>query len=77
VCTGCRRAACLVAVAEAAGCPGVPPELVLPDGSAVLGSLDLCNVRALDGEVLIGKGRRLARIRSSRCRLDTYQTASG
>jgi len=48
------RAACLIAVAAPGSCPDVPPDLMLPDGAAVVGSLDLCAVRALPGEVLIG-----------------------
>lgn len=49
------RAACLIAVAAPGSCPDVPPDLMLPDGAAVVGSLDLCAVRALPGEVLIGE----------------------
>lgn len=51
---GCR-AACLIAVAAAGSCPDVPPGFMLPTGAAVIGSLDLCAVRALPGEVLIGE----------------------
>lgn len=49
-----RRAACLIAIASGTSCPEVPSELVMHSGHIVVGSLDVCNVRAVDGEVLIG-----------------------
>lgn len=48
------RGACLIATTEADSCPDLPHDLMLPEGNAVVGSLDLCNVRAVDGEVLMG-----------------------
>lgn len=56
--TSSERFACLVATCAQAPGDGIAEELVLDSGSerpeAVVGTLDLCAVRAMPGEVLIG-----------------------
>ncbi len=49
------NAACLMAVAASGDVPDASPLLRLDGGETVVGSLDVCNVRAVAGEVLIGE----------------------
>lgn len=54
------RATCLIAVSSSTSCPDAPAELILQSGDIVVGSLDLCNVKAVAGEVLIGDSTNVA-----------------
>jgi hypothetical protein len=49
-----EKSACLIAVLSAASIRECPEDLMVDQGEAVVGTLDLHAVRALPGEVLIG-----------------------